>query len=292
MSTPEQRNPVPNDPDPPFVNIPVQTILYRGVKTDTQQPYYKPNQPQWFSHDSNHDYIESYLNTGSGFKVTYKVAKPIRVINLKNEMVRNLLNVAIDRLQTTIISDLLTNLKIEHSNNAYKNNLKSTYGGITFYEQFKAVYQDNMTIKERVTKIARFPEFIVNGQNLTGFRHSVDRYDRLLCYLIVQVFPVLYEYFKVQPPIMGWIHNEWQTPWHDKYKDGSQIFKTEVALFLPNYSYLAVDVIMSGGARKLRQITPKLPEKLKNRGTKKSDGAQKDSTRVRHSSRKEPRAPL
>ena len=280
-------------PEPPFVIIDKETTLYRGVPNGTQQPYYKPNQPQWFSHDSNHDYIEMYVNTVSGFKVTYQVNQPIRVINLKNEMVRNLLNVAIDRLQTTSISDLLERLGITNlKNDAYKNNLKSTYGGITFHEQLKAVYEDNETIKDRVNKITRFPEFIVNNQNLMGFRHSVDRYDRLLCYLIVKVFPFQFEYFAQgqQLPILGWIHNEWQTPWHDKNKDGSQIFKTEVALFLPDYNYLATSGY--GGAAKLRQITPKIPQKLKNRGPKKHDGAPKDSTRVRHSSRKEPRAPL
>jgi hypothetical protein len=220
------------------INLNTHT-LHRGVAPGGHT--YLLNAPQWFSHNPNHDYIVELKDDGTPRRErrTVTVQKDITVINLKHPLIHNLLNIAIDNLDNTSLTTLVNTLNSKYRQtdtenyisdmepNNIKKSLKSVYGGVSLHDQFKAM--SDKKIQERMTKIEKLTSFLKQSLNMSSFRYSFYKYDRLLVILIVQVFSSQYQFFK---DVKGWYHSDWQTPWHDKYKDKSQVFITEVVMYV------------------------------------------------------------
>lgn len=207
-----------------FVNI-KGNKLYRG---HTGTLTHKTGVPQWFSTYKYHDYVEDYLKTGKQAS-EFIVNEEILLINLKNEHVRNILNLAIDRLTYNEITQFKTLLPKNVQNikdiSIIKSHLKSVYGGISFIEQAKLM--TNQTFSERAQ---RNHNIIAGFSALAeGARYSIYECDKALCAVIVKIFAKKHKFFE---GVKGWYHSVWRTPWHDKLRNGSQWFLPEVAVFL------------------------------------------------------------
>ena len=220
-------------------SIPLKTkanTLYRGTPLNNNDAY-KPHIPQWFTHDPGHDYI-----TKPGYKRNdFEIIKTIKLVNLKNSIVRNVLNVAIDRLtpyEYNMINQMyqakFTAQQSIPTIQQLKHRLKSVYGGITFMEQVEGM--DDKSFTERSVRTKKLRTFLKHYKLESGMRYSLDVYDHILCNLITHVF-TKYKFFD---GVKGWFHEEWQTAWHDKYEDGSMMFKSEVAMVLDDDKYLSL----------------------------------------------------
>ena len=257
--------------------------LHRGVPPG--KPSYKDGIPQWFSHDSNHDYIIDPAHE----KRTINVVQDIMVINLKHPLVHNLLNVAIDKLKANeliqIINVMNNNISPTDKENYIDVNtvdvkaaMKSVYGGVSLHEQLKAMSDDK--IKERMTKIDRLPHFLKQYLGMSAFRYSYGKYDRLLMILIVHVFAKQYKFFE---DIRGWYHSDWNTPWHDKKNDKTQIFISEVAISTKEGDLK--DITTTGG-KLLRHVSHPTKKVSKPSSKKATVVKHEDSNRIRPPSRK------
>jgi hypothetical protein len=269
--------------------------LYRGVSNSGRS--FRLNIPHWFTHDPRHDYI---IKPGhKGYKFTVK--KPIKLVNLQNVIVRNVLNVAIDRLTKDEVHKIpqfynpggklseLSLITTADQLRTLKQRLKSVYGGISFIEQVDVI--EGQSFNERVARTKILQKFLKDFKTEHGLRYSLDKYDNILCFLITSVFPQKYMFFK---GVCGWYHKEWQTAWHDKYEDGSMMFKTEVAMVVNSADIMNPD---EGS-----EFTPNFPggsltrKNLKRHSSRKKNAmANKDDrnpTGIRHPSRAEPKPHL
>lgn len=285
--------------------------LHRGVPSTTIHTYLL-NAPQWFSHNENHDYIVELKPDGTPLRErrTVTVLQDITVINLKHPLIHNLLNIAIDNLDNTSLTTLVNALNAKYQPtdtenyisdmdpNNIKKSLKSVYGGVSLHDQFKVM--SDKKIQERMTKIEKLVSFLKQSINMSSFRYSFYKYDRLLVILIVQVFASQYKFFE---HVKGWYHSDWQTPWHDKYKDKSQVFITEVVMYVENCNMLTPPIttvvtqgpvpmeivpVVGGGGKKLLSGQPKTSKKMKATISKGNSQARTNegTNRVRPSSGK------
>ena len=269
-------------------------VLYRGVGNSSV--LFRHNKPHWFTHDPRHDYIIKPGHTGFAFEVK----KSIKLVNLRNVIVRNVLNVAIDRLNIDDVRNIpqvynpngklseLSSITISDLH-TLKQRLKSVYGGISFIEQVEVI--EGQSFNERVARTKILQKFLKDYKTEYGLRYSLDKYDNILCFLITSVFPGKYKFFE---GVRGWYHDEWQTAWHDKYENGSMMFKTEVAMVVDDKSFMDPDEGIP--------ITPNFPggsrsrKNLKRHSSRnKTAMANKDDrnpTGIRHPSRAEPKPHL
>ena len=236
--------------DTPFINLPVdQTLLrvYSGITV------VKPKIPQWFTLDPKHDFILDSIFVQGRSVATVSLHNSIKVINLQNKLIRQLLNLAIDRITLAEAAPIFNYLDTRYNkpgdlwNNETTNydaikkfqhlklRLKAVYGGISFDEQFKIVH--HKYIMERANKIGNFIDVMQRFNQSDGFRLSQYEYDVALCNIIVKLFSKKHKFFE---DVKGWIHDQWVTPWHDKNKDMSDIFKNEVVLILENSNLLNI----------------------------------------------------
>lgn len=225
-------------------------ILYRGIPIN-QKDAYKPEIPQWFSHDPNHDYI---LLPGNK-RVEFKVTADCNVINLQNKVIQNILNIAIDRIPNQTLLDLVKKLNIpyekkdvqilqeyfiEENDSAkmpiLKTKLKSVYGGVPMSEQISVM--NAPIFKDRLQRVNNLAGMLKSEYTHSSFRYSLYKYDKLLMYLIGKYFKQNFLFFE-KNKICGWWHGNWFTPWHDKYRNGTQQFITEVAVILPGVNVLS-----------------------------------------------------
>lgn len=272
-----------------------RNVLYRGVGNPSE--LFRLNKPQWFTHDPRHDYIIKPGHTGFAFEVK----QLIKLVNLRNVIVRNVLNVAIDRLTIHEVQkipqfynpgnklDELSSISRADQLHTLKQRLKSVYGGISFIEQVEVI--EGQSFNERVARTKILQKFLKDFKTEYGLRYSLDKYDNILCFLITSVFPQKYKFFE---GVRGWYHDEWQTAWHDKYEDGSMMFKTEVAMVVDSADIMDP---ANGFA-----ITPSFPggsltrKNLKGHSSRKKTAmANKDDrnpTGIRHPSRAEPKPHL
>lgn len=257
-------------------------ILHRGVAPGGHT--FLPNAPQWFSHNPNHDYIVELKGDGTPLRErrTVTVKQDIIVINLKHPLIHNLLNIAIDNLDDTSLTTLAKAINPRNTTDPekfisdqdlpnIKKSLKSVYGGVSLHDQFKAM--SDKKIQERINKIEALPSFLKQSLNMSTFRYSFYKYDRLLVILIVQLFANKYKFFE---HVKGWYHSDWQTPWHDKYKNRSNVFITEVVMYVDRPDMLEegqttqivsgpvpMEIVRVGGGKKLLSGQPKTSKKMK-----------------------------
>ena len=247
----------------PVYDLQPRSIIYRGVNNPNKL-YNTKNYPSWFSTDKNHDFIND------DNRYTFEVIKPIKLINLQNPLIVRLLNRAIDRLSDSELMQFGALISEYHKtftfvDNNIKDHLKGVYGGISFVRQMQIVHPD--ILRERTHKITLFTSAIQEKLNEQNYRYSRFEFDQLLCMIIVHIFAKKYKFFE---GVMGWIHNEWLTPWHDKYQNLSNLFKTEIAVVVPADTYLNIKSspttttpIELGGGGKLRRVQRHSDKKLK-----------------------------
>jgi hypothetical protein len=231
-------------PDKTFIDLQARQPLFRAH--DEKNHAVKMGVPQWFTLDPNHDYIEMSRPIPGKQVSTLTVNSPIRVINLKNSIIQQLLNIAIDRLTPNELAPYIKHLgTLKNSDKLWENEtrekedtkkgeylkkrLKAAYGGISFNEQMNLVFPGYLT--NRIHKVGNFVAYLQTLMQMSGFRLSQYEYDLTLCNIIVQVFAQKHAFFT---GVKGWIHDQWQTPWHDKDKNMTGKFKNEVVLILDN----------------------------------------------------------
>lgn len=112
----------------------------------------------------------------------------------------------------------------------FKSQLKSVYGGISFAEQIKVM--EDRVFSDRVGRTQSLPVIIKHtlgkSGELMGYRYSTEDYDRALVVALCEIFAKNYPFFT---NVVGWVHGEWSTPWHDKYRNGTHLFKQELVVY-------------------------------------------------------------
>lgn len=224
--------------------------VYRGVPLTKTNNFLNARGPTWFSMDREHDFIALPGYQRIIFKLQQMPrSDPPRLINLQNELVREVLNRAIDRLTKTDLEKCILDVSslygpkpnwfkdsckitqrriITINEPQFKSQLKSVYGGISFIEQMKTM--EDGVFAERMNRTGNLSVRIktnITRSNLFGYRYSTEDYDRALVILICTVF-INHHFFK---NVVGWVHEEWETAWHDKYKSGSHKFKHEMVIY-------------------------------------------------------------
>jgi hypothetical protein len=220
-----------------MIRIPKDAVIYRGAKfTVDLTKTYNINGSTWFTTDRDHDFICSNGNK----RFIYTIGEQLSLyglINLQHPIVRDLLNRAIDSFSDNEVDDIVnfaTHHKLIKKDTAeinatnIKGILKSVYGGISMQNQMKLM--DTAIFNSRLKRTSSLFNIMKTNLKNSGFRYSHQIYDPLLLHIIVKVLPQKYPIFV---GIIGWFHDPWYTPWHDKEKTIIHVFKQEIAMIIP-----------------------------------------------------------
>lgn len=221
-----------------MINIPVGAVIFRGVKEDVTDltKSYSINGSTWFTTDSAHDFICAPKYKRGVYTIRPQLSE-YGLINLQHPVMRDLLNRAIDRFSEKELKEIATfatkkfpeNKDASIDASTIKSNLKSVYGGISMQEQMKLMNTE--IFYNRLQRTSSLFNIMKSNLKNSGFRHSTTTYDALLLHIIVKILPQKYPIFV---GIIGWFHDPWDTPWHDKEKDKIHVFKQEIAMIIPS----------------------------------------------------------